>query len=118
MPDDYALLNLGGLTSLIKNVKVSRWGTMVAFECIYDPTGERSPYILVFEDCREIKWNVHDPEEAEDVEADLFGIHLGENAHRKPALIHTDIFEISLLYGKFHLQKAAVHSTSTTVTLK
>lgn len=108
MPDDYALLNLGGLTSLIKNVKVSGWGTEVSFECIYDPTGERSPYVLVFEECREIKWNVHDPEEAEEAEADLFGIHLGKDAHRKPALIHTDIFEISLLYGNLRLQKAAV----------
>lgn len=54
MPDDYTLLHLGGLTSLIQDVKVSRWGTEVSFDCIYDPTGERSAYVLVFEECREI----------------------------------------------------------------
>ncbi len=43
MADDYELLNLGGLTSLVANVKVSLWGNQIVFECIYDPTGDRSP---------------------------------------------------------------------------
>jgi hypothetical protein len=45
------------------------------------------------------------PEDVKDPEADLIGIHLGENAHRKAALIHTDIFEISILYGSFSIHK-------------
>jgi hypothetical protein len=48
MPDDYNLLNLGGLTSLVKNVNVSLWGNQILFEFIYDPTGERLPYSIVF----------------------------------------------------------------------
>jgi hypothetical protein len=28
-----------------------------------------------------------------------------KNAHRKAALIHTDIFEISILYGSFSIHK-------------
>jgi hypothetical protein len=47
MADDYELLNLGGLTSLVANVKVSLWGNQIVFECIYDPTGDRSPYIAI-----------------------------------------------------------------------
>ncbi|UNU23803.1 hypothetical protein [Microcoleus vaginatus] len=105
MPDDYNLLNLGGLTSLVTNIKVSLWGNEVLLECLYDPTGERLPYSLVFQDCREIRWEVHDEEEIEEPEADLIGIHLGEDAHRTAALIHTDIFEISLLYGSFSIHK-------------
>jgi hypothetical protein len=92
MPDDYNLLNLGGLTSLVTNIKVSWWGNEVLLECIYDPTGDRSPYSLVFQDCREIRWEVHDEEEIKEPEADLIGFHLGEDAHRTAALIHTDIF--------------------------
>jgi hypothetical protein len=34
MADDYELLNLGGLTSLVANVKVSLWGNQIVFECI------------------------------------------------------------------------------------
>jgi len=33
------------------------------------------------------------------------GISLGESAHRKPAVITTDIFEISILYGSFRIHK-------------
>jgi hypothetical protein len=35
----------------------------------------------------------------------LIGFHLGEDAHRTAALIHTDIFEISILYGSFSIHK-------------
>jgi len=105
MPDDYNLLNLGGLTSLVTNVNVCLWGNEILFQCIYDPTGDRLPYSLVFQDCREIMWEVHDEEEVKEPEADLIGIHLGEDAHRKAALIHTDIFEVSILYGSFSIHK-------------
>ena len=106
MADDYELLNLGGLTSLITNINVSLWGNQIVFECIYDPTGHRSPYSIVFQDCRDISWEVFHPEDVKDPEADLIGFHLGEDAHRTAALIHTDIFEISILYGSFSIQKA------------
>ena len=48
MPDDYHLLKLGGLTSLITSVNVSLWGNEVSVECVYDPTEDRLPYVLVF----------------------------------------------------------------------
>jgi hypothetical protein len=105
MADDYELLNVGGLTSLVTNVNVSLWGNEISFECIYDPAGDRSPYTILFHDCRNIRWEVFHPEDVEDLEADLIGIHLGENSHRKAALIHTDIFEISILYGSFSVRK-------------
>ena len=105
MADDYELLKVGGLTSLVTNVNVSLWGNEVVLECIYDPTGDRSPYSLVFQDCRLITWEVHDEEEIQEPEADLIGFHLGEDAHRKAALIHTDIFEISILYSSFSIHK-------------
>ena len=107
MPDDYDLLRLGGLTSLVTGVKVALWGNQVSLECVYDPTGNRLPYVLIFQDCCDTRWTVHDDEEVHELEADLIGISLGEEAHRKPAVIHTDIFEISILYGSFKLQKPA-----------
>ena len=113
MADDYELLKVGGLTSLVTNVNVSLWGNEVVLECIYDPTGDRSPYSLVFQDCRLITWEVHDEEEIQEPEADLIGFHLGEDAHRKAALIHTDIFEISILYGSFSVHKAENFNSGT-----
>jgi hypothetical protein len=102
--DDYNLLGLGGLTSLITNVKVSLWGNEVSIECVYNPE-ERLPYVLAFKDCRDIRWTVHDDEEVGELEAEFFGISLGEPQHQKPAVITTDIFEISILYGIFSIHK-------------
>jgi hypothetical protein len=108
MADDYNLLGLGELTSLVTNVKVSLWGAEVLVECLYDPMGDHIPYSLIFQDCREIGWNVHDEEEVGEPLADLIGIHLGEDSHRKRAVIHTDIFEIAILYGSFRVEKDAI----------
>jgi hypothetical protein len=113
MADDYNLLNLGGLTSLITKINVSLWGNQIVFECIYDPTGHRSPYSIVFQDCRDISWEVFHPEDVKDPEADLIGFHIGEDAHRTAALIHTDIFAISILYGSFSIQKGENFNSST-----
>lgn len=102
--DDYNLLGLGSLTSLITNVNVSLWGNEVLIECVYSPE-QRLPYLLEFKDCRDIRWTVHDEEEVNELEAEFFGISLGEPEHHKPAVITTDIFEISILYGSFRIQK-------------
>ena len=102
--DDYNLLGLGGLTSLVTNVKVSLWGNEVLIECVYNPE-ERLPYVLAFKDCRDIRWTVHDEEEVGELEAEFFGIYLGESAHRKPTVLTTDIFELSILYGSFRIHK-------------
>ena len=102
--DDYNLLGLGGFTSLITKVNVSLWGNEVLIECVYNPE-ERLPYILAFKDCRDISWTVHDEEAVGELEAEFFGISLGDAEHRKPAVITTDIFEISILYGSFSIQK-------------
>lgn len=105
--DDYELLGLGGLTSLVTNVKVSLWGNEVLIECVYNPE-EHLPYVLVFNDCHNISWNVYHPENVKDFEAEFYGISLGEPDHRKPAVLTTDIFEISILYGSFSIQKSSV----------
>jgi hypothetical protein len=110
--DDYNLLGLGGLTSLITNVNVSLWGNEVLIECVYSPE-QRLPYLLEFKDCRDIRWTVHDEEEVNELEAEFFGISLGEPEHRKPAVITTDIFEISILYGSFSIHKGENFNSST-----
>ena len=106
MPDDYHLLKLGGLTSLITSVNVFLWGNEVSIECVYDPTGDRLPYVLVFQDCQDIRWSVHESEKVHDLEADIIGFYMGAESHQKPAVITTDIFELSITYCSFLLKKA------------
>ncbi|MFS8117094.1 MAG: hypothetical protein ACMG55_01190 [Microcoleus sp.] len=61
--------------------------------------------MLAFKDCRDIRWTVHVEEELGELEAEFFGIYLGESAHRKPTVLTTDIFELSILYGSFRIHK-------------
>ncbi len=61
-------------------------GNEVLIECVYNPE-ERLPYVLAFKDCRDIRWTVHDEEEVGELEAEFFGIYLGESAHRKLAVL-------------------------------
>lgn len=103
MPD-YHLLGLGNLTSLVTGVQLRLWGSEMLIQCLYDPLN-RQPYLLVFRDCREIHWNVHESGAIQDSEANLFGILLGQDKHRQPAVITTDIFEVSILYGHFESQQ-------------
>lgn len=105
MTDDYTLLGLGELTSIVTGISISAWGSQVLLECIYDPTGDRLPYQLLFQCCREVHFEVHDLEEVGECEADLIGISLGENDYKQPAIIHTDIFEISLLYDRIEISR-------------
>ena len=102
MADDYGQLGLGGLTSLIKDVKLSAWGNRVTLECLYNPEAPY-PYLIVFDDCREVDWSLHDLDNLQEPFADLIGIHLGCGNHQRKALIHTDIFDLSLLYGNWQV---------------
>ncbi|MEH2436244.1 MAG: hypothetical protein V7K25_18685 [Nostoc sp.] len=102
--DDFALLALGNSTSLITNVQVVLWGKEVYIDCVYNPD-KRLPYRFVFYNCREIKWNLLFPEDACDVEADIIDFFLGKENYLQPALFHTDIFQITILYGSFKLEK-------------
>lgn len=102
---DYTSLGLGPAPSLITALHVSRWGTDVRVVCSYDPQNSRRPYELHFQNCRRIQWDVHDAEGAEDESAELIGLLLGEGGHGAPAILTTDIFELQILYGSFHLRK-------------
>lgn len=105
MADDYVLLGLGELTSIVTGITLSNWGSQVLLDCIYDPTGDRLPYQLLFQACREVRFDVHDLEEVGEYEADLIGVNLGKNNYEKSAIIYTDIFEISLLYKQMTVEK-------------
>lgn len=102
---DYALLALGKATSLVTNVLVTKWGSDVVVSCLYDPLGSSKPYQLIFKDCHEVRWQVVEPGDVQDSTADLIGFSIGAESHREAAVLTTDIFELSIIYGSFVLQK-------------
>src|SRR2546423_2260192 len=102
---DYTLLELGPATSLVTNVLVTKWGSDILVSCIYDPLGSRRPYQLLFNDCREVRWEVIHPEDVEDVEADLIGFSMGAAGPQGAALSQTDLFVLRVLYGSLTVEK-------------
>jgi hypothetical protein len=104
MIDDYQELGLGELTSLVTQVSLGAWGSQLSLRCLYDPAGERLPYLVTFHHCQQIQWNVHELELVADAEADLIGISLGKGDFQEPAVIYTDIFELSIVYSSFTIQ--------------
>jgi hypothetical protein len=96
----YTLLGVQPLGLLTKDIQITLWGTQLALDCLYDPENPK-PFQLIFKDCHHIRWELTNIDVDErDVLADVVAILLGEDGHRQPAVITTDIFEISVLYGK------------------
>ena len=88
---------------MVTGVVVTKWGAEVTFSFLY---ALQQPYQLVFHDCRELQWDVHSAEDVDEEIANLIGIALGEKGHVKAAVVTTDIFELSILYGSWEVQKS------------
>lgn len=102
---DYALLDLGKAASLVTDVLVTNWGGSVVVSCLYEPLGSSQPYQLIFQDCLEVRWQVIELEDVQESAADLIGFSIGAGAYQEAAVLTTDVFELSIIYGSFILQK-------------
>ena len=103
MTDDKKI-NPENFLSVITGVHVSQWGSDLQIECVVDAV-DRQPWILHFKNCCEIRWYINEPESVQDKEADLISFKFGEDDHRAPAIVGSDIFVISVLYESFELYK-------------
>ncbi|HXG07307.1 MAG TPA: hypothetical protein VNI77_08295 [Nitrososphaera sp.] len=101
---DLEKMNPEDFLSIVTDVYLLRWGSELQFACIDDPMNEQ-PYLLVFKNCREIKWTVLELDRVKDVEAELIGALPGKPNYQEPAIIHTDVFEVEILYEEFEIQK-------------
>lgn len=101
---DYRLLGIGDATSLITNIAFTRWGSEVIISCNYDPLGRARAYVLIFKLCTEVIFRSQNIEKLDETAAELIGLVAGEANYLAPAVITTDIFELSILYGSFELR--------------
>ncbi len=83
---------------------MSNWGSKVVLACLDDPLTRRA-YEYVFTDCQELRWYLDEsggPLPAK--EADIIGFNLGQNGNREPAVLTTDLFELSVKYGRLEVR--------------
>jgi hypothetical protein len=91
----YQLLGVPPAGLLITDARVTLWGKELSLDCVYNPD-EPKHFRLTFQSCQEIHWQIFDQDVHGADEVDVIGIHIGQEAYRESATIHTDIFEINV----------------------
>ena len=101
--DDYQQLGVGKSASVVIELEFRHWGREVVLHCLYHPL-ERRPYTLHFKNCMDVRLDPLEDGIRNGSDASLIGIALGSNTHPKAAIVTTNAFELSLLYGEWDLK--------------
>jgi hypothetical protein len=100
---DYQALGLGAAASVVTAVIVDKDTIMIA--CLYDPQDTQMPYTLCFKQCEHIAWQTFNAlPDLQQLDAELVGLSLGPSGAQQLAVLTTDVFELSFVYGSFSLQ--------------
>jgi hypothetical protein len=111
---DYQTLGLGEAASVLTAVTVDKDEHTIMVSCLYDPQDAQMPYTLCFKQCEHIAWQTFDEvRDLRQLDAELIGISLGTGGVQQQAVLTTDVFELSFVYGSFSLQTSASVSYST-----
>lgn len=100
----YRLMQVEPAGIFVADIQVDLAGK-VTLDCLYHPE-KLEPFQLIFEGCQDVQWHFHD--EAMDSMADVISLFIGQGDYQAKAIVHTDSFEISLLYRHLLIQKPQV----------
>ena len=92
--------------SSIISIELNQWGNELVIQGRDDPI-DCNIYLFTFKNCKQITWHLNEPDE-EDIrspESLLIDFDLGEASYRSPAVITTDVCEISVLYESVEIQQ-------------
>lgn len=92
--------------SLVTDIRVRNWASELVLVCLDDPLTRRA-YELVFANCRDLRWSSDETESisAEATEADIIGFRPGQASYVEPAILTTDLFELSILYDRLEVRE-------------
>jgi hypothetical protein len=94
---------VGFAPSLVTDIEIGDWGSELVLSCLDDPLTRRG-YEVVFRGCREIRWSLYDAA-SDATEADVIGFCAGTPEHAEPAVLTTDLFELSVLYDRVEIRQ-------------
>jgi hypothetical protein len=110
---DYQALGLGEAASVVTAVTVDKDQHTFMISCLYDPQDVQMPYTLCFKQCEHIAWQIFNAlRDLQQLDAELIGIWLGPSGAQQWAVLTTDVFELSFVYGSFSLQTPTSASSS------
>jgi hypothetical protein len=111
---DYQALGLGAAASVVTAVTVDKDQHTIMISCLYDPQDAQMPYTLCFKQCEHIVWQTFKAlPDLQQLDAELIDISLGPRGAQQLAVLTTDVFELSFVYGSFSLQTPTSASYST-----
>ena len=110
---DYQALGLGDAASVVTGVTVDKDKHTIMISCLYAPQATQMPYTLCFKQCEQIAWQIfNELRDLQQLDAELIGIWLGPSSAQQRAVLTTDVFELSFVYGSFSLQTPTSASSS------
>ena len=102
---DYQALGLGAAASVVTAVTVDKDQRTIMISCLYNPQDTQMPYTLCFQQCEHIAWQTFKAlPDLQQLDAELINISLGPRGVQQLAVLTTDVFELSFVYGSFSLQ--------------
>jgi hypothetical protein len=102
---DYQALRLGEAASVVTAVTVDKDKHTIMISCLYNPQDTQMPYTLCFKQCEHITWQTFNTlPDLQQLDAELIGVSLGPSGAQQLAMLTTDVFELSFVYGSFSLQ--------------
>jgi hypothetical protein len=102
---NYQTLGLGAAASVVTAVTVDKDQHTILISCLYDPQDVQMPYTLCFKQCEHIVWEIFDASrDLQQLDAELIDISLGPRGAQQLAVLTTNVFELSFVYGSFSLQ--------------
>ena len=111
---NYQTLGLGEAASVVTAVIVDKDKHTIMISCLYDPQDVQMPYTLCFKQCEQIAWQIfNELRDLQQLDAELIGILLETSGAQQQAVLTTDVFELSFVYGSFSLQTPTSASCST-----
>ena len=111
---DYHVLGLGEAASVVTAVTVDTDERTIIVSCLYDPQDTQMPYTLCFKQCEHIAWQIFNAlPDLQQLDAELIDISLRPRGAQQMAVLTTDVFELSFVYGSFSLQTPTSSSYST-----
>jgi hypothetical protein len=94
----------GGL--FVTNIESHLWGTEQIVHFVYNPHVEDKSFRIIFKNCTRFHWEYYGEEDDErDETADVIGFDFRLDQHGQAAILHTDLFEISIHYGSLEAVK-------------
>jgi len=92
---------------VFESISVKNWGSIVEVVSAEDTEGNNR-YKISFIDCREIKWDLFEPDE-DDLDSSvvtIIGFDLGEEGYKTRAIINGGFFELEFKYKNCEIERS------------